>query len=93
MAEHQAHVDMGHMQGPANTLPMMGGQGPFGPLEMGGMFTVVKVRDDLAPGDYGDPGWYGNPKGTVASRISEDRDFGSPVRRGSPEPRLSSSGK
>jgi hypothetical protein len=27
-----------------NTLPMMAGQGPFGPIEMGGMFTVVKVR-------------------------------------------------
>lgn len=82
MAEHQAHVDMGHMQGPANTLPMMAGQGPFGPLEMGGMFTVVKVRDDLAPGDYGDPGWYPNPQSTVARRVSTDADFGAPVRKG-----------
>jgi FtsP/CotA-like multicopper oxidase with cupredoxin domain len=51
---------------PANTLPMMTGTGPFGPIEMGGMFTVVKVRDDLAPGDYRDPGWYNHPPGTVA---------------------------
>jgi hypothetical protein len=29
---------------PGNTLPMMTGFGQFGPLEMGGMFTVVKVR-------------------------------------------------
>ena len=36
----------------ANTLPMMTGTGPFGPIEMGGMFTVVKVREGLAPGDY-----------------------------------------
>ncbi len=28
---------------PDNTLPMMTGQGPFGPIEMGGMFTVVKI--------------------------------------------------
>ena len=31
---------------PENTLPMMMGQGPFGPLEMGGMFTVIKVREN-----------------------------------------------
>jgi hypothetical protein len=34
-------------------------------MEMGGMFTVVKVRDDLAPGDYRDPGWYKHPADTV----------------------------
>ncbi|MDB5794042.1 MAG: putative multicopper oxidase, partial [Noviherbaspirillum sp.] len=49
-----------------NTLPMMGGQGPFGGMEMGGMFTVVKVRKEQKPGDYGDPGWYKHPAGTVA---------------------------
>ena len=37
---------------PPNTLPMMTGTGQFGPIEMGGMFTVMKVREDLAPGDY-----------------------------------------
>jgi FtsP/CotA-like multicopper oxidase with cupredoxin domain len=68
MAEHQDHSM--HMEGPANTLPMMMGKGPFGNLEMGGMFTVVKVRDDLAAGEYRDPGWYPNPDGTVARRVS-----------------------
>jgi hypothetical protein len=48
---------------------------------MGGMLTVVKVRDDLRAGDYGDPGWYSPPQGTVARRISADADFGTPVRR------------
>ena len=81
MAEHQDHTDSGHMQGPPNTLAMMGGKGPFGNIEMGGMFTTVKVRDDLAKGDYSDPGWYRNPRGTVASRISSDPNFGNPVRR------------
>jgi FtsP/CotA-like multicopper oxidase with cupredoxin domain len=63
MAEHAQHAQ--HMQGVPNTLPMMTGTGPFGPIEMGGMFTVVKVRENLAGYDE-DPGWYAYPKGTVA---------------------------
>jgi FtsP/CotA-like multicopper oxidase with cupredoxin domain len=51
---------------PANTLPMMAGTGPYGNIDMGGMFTVVKIRTDLAPDDYRDPGWYQAPKGTTA---------------------------
>ena len=63
---------MGNMEMPApdNTLPMMTGTGQFGPIEMGGMFTVMKVRPDLAPGDYRDPGWYKHPEGTVAGPAS-----------------------
>jgi manganese oxidase len=30
------------------------------------MFTVVKVRDGLSREDYGDPGWFKHPPGTVA---------------------------
>jgi manganese oxidase len=30
------------------------------------MFSVVKVRENLAPGHYKDPGPYKNPPGTVA---------------------------
>lgn len=52
------------MQGPRNTLPMMAGVGPFGPIGMGGMFTVLKVRDRLTRGT--EAGWYENPRGTVA---------------------------
>ncbi len=61
-------ADMGAMEMPlpANTLPMMTGAGPFGPIEMGGMFTVLKVREKLARDDYGDPGWYKHPPGNVA---------------------------
>ena len=51
---------------PDNTAPMMGGEGPFGSLEMGGMFSVVKVRRDQPRGDYKDPGWYRHPPGTNA---------------------------
>jgi len=61
-------AEMGEMEMPLpdNTLPMMTGWGPFGPLEMGGMFTVVKVRGEVKPGDYRDPGWFKHPQGTVA---------------------------
>ena len=51
---------------PANTYPMMAGVGPYGPIGMGGMFTVLKVREDLAPDDYRDPGWYQQPAETQA---------------------------
>jgi hypothetical protein len=54
------------MPSPENTLPMMTGTGPYGPLEMGGMFSVLKVRKDQKPGDYSDPGWYTQPAGTQA---------------------------
>jgi FtsP/CotA-like multicopper oxidase with cupredoxin domain len=59
---------MGNMRMPLpeNTLPMMAGRGPFGNLEMGGMFTTLKVREGLARGDYKDPGWYKHPAGTLA---------------------------
>ncbi len=59
---------MGGMQMPIpeNTLPMMTGKGQFGDIEMGGMFTLLKVRKDQARGDYSDPGPYKHPQGTVA---------------------------
>jgi len=61
-------ADMGAMEMPLpeNTLPMMTGTGPYGPLEMGGMFSVLKVRDHLAAGDWRDPGDYVQPPGTRA---------------------------
>ena len=65
MAEHATHAE--HMPGVANTLPMMTGQGPFGPIEMGGMFTVIKVREGIE--SYEDPGWYQHPPGTVSWKL------------------------
>ncbi|MCE3602824.1 copper oxidase [Massilia sp. P8910] len=56
---------------PENTLPMMTGTGPFGGIEMGGMFTTVKVRKGLARNDYKDPGWYKHPAGTLAYEWKE----------------------
>ncbi len=74
-------ADMGEMQMPIpdNTLPMMTGQGPFGAIEMGGMFTTVKVREGLARDDYRDPGWYDHPKGTVSYEWTGPAE--EPVRR------------
>lgn len=51
---------------PPNSIPMRGGPGPFGYVDMGGMFTVVKVREH--PTDADPNGWYENAPGTVASR-------------------------
>jgi hypothetical protein len=61
-------ADMGemHMALPENTLPMMNGEGPYGALAMGGMVSLLKVREGLARGDYRDPGWYQHPAGTMA---------------------------
>ena len=55
------------------------------------MFTVVKVREGLAPGDYQDPGWYKHPAGTVAFDVEGSKltRLGEPVRepqRGSGAP-------
>ncbi|MES2226800.1 MAG: copper oxidase [Pseudomonadota bacterium] len=66
--------DMAEMEMPIpdNTLPMMTGTGPFGPVGMGGMFSVVKVRDDIKRGDFKDPGPYKHPAGTLASEYTAD---------------------
>ena len=65
---------------PDNTLPMMTGFGQFGPIEMGGMFTVMKVREGLAASDYKDPGPYKNPPGTVAYEVKV-AEAGEPARQ------------
>ena len=65
-------AEMGEMEMPMpdNTLPMMTGFGQFGPMEMGGMFSVVKVREGIARDDYKDPGPYKHPEGTVAYEVA-----------------------
>ena len=69
-------MDMGKMAEvmpmPPNSIPMKGATGPFGDyISMGGMFTIVKVRDRLASYDQ-DPGWYKHPPGTVALTASAE---------------------
>ena len=72
MSEMTDMSEMMDMPLPKNTLPMMMGNGQFGSLEMGGMFTTVKVRDGLARNDYKDPGDYKHPSGTVAHAVEVD---------------------
>lgn len=67
MGENGMSGDM-HMRGPDNTLPMMMGKGRYGNLEMGGMFTVIKVRDQLQ-NPQAVQGWYQAPEGTQAKKV------------------------
>lgn len=71
MAMGSRGMAMGGMEMPMpdNTLMMMTGTGPFGPIEMGGMFTVMKIREGLARDDYSDPGPYKYPEGTIAHLV------------------------
>jgi FtsP/CotA-like multicopper oxidase with cupredoxin domain len=77
-------MSMGNMEMPApdNTLPMMTGRGQFGPIEMGGMFTVMKIREGMARDDYSDPGHYKFPQGSVAYEV--DAPAATPARRETP---------
>lgn len=76
MTMGQTGMDMGKMADimpmPANSIPMKGAIGPFGDsIMMGGMFTIVKVRDRVQSYDQ-DPGWYQHPPGTVALTASAE---------------------
>ena len=59
---------------------MMAREGPFGNIEMGGMFTVFKVREGIS--SYEDSGWYQHPPGTVAWKVED----GQPVKPAAAEP-------
>lgn len=63
MFEMDHHMHMGR---PSNYLKL-GSPGPFGTIELSGMFTILKVREGIT--HYSDPGWYQNPPGTVAEAV------------------------
>ena len=52
------------------TIPMVGANGPHDYITMGGMFTILKVRENLQ--GYEDPGWYQAPAETQAKPASTD---------------------
>lgn len=56
------------MPAPANSLPMRSTPGPYGPIDMGGMFTILKVREN--PDAEDGSGWYQPPPGTLADVAS-----------------------
>ena len=60
----------------------MTGFGQFGPIEMGGMFTLMKIREGLAANDYKDPGNYRHPQGTVAYEVANSSAPVPPRRNG-----------
>ena len=60
--------DMMMMQRPRNSISMMGGKGPFAEIDMGGMFTILKIREHLTPASAA--GWYEHPRGTVAGEAT-----------------------
>jgi manganese oxidase len=75
MTHGHTGMDMGQMAEvmpyPRNTISMKGAPGPFGDyLSMGGLFTILKVRDGLKSYDE-DPGWYQHPPGTVAVKATD----------------------
>jgi hypothetical protein len=76
-------ADMGDMgiPVPTNSIPMLGAKGQHNYITMGGMFTVLKTRDGIR--SYKDPGWYENPKGTlaVAAEAADLRRDGIDVQR------------
>ncbi len=57
------------MRVPPNSIPMVGSAGPHGYIDMGGMFTILKVRANLK--DYSDPGWYEQPQETLTHLATE----------------------
>ncbi len=61
-------AEMG-MPVPKNSIPMGGATGPRGYITMGGMFTLLKVRDGLT--SYADPGWYTGPPSELADLARE----------------------
>lgn len=63
-----AGMDEMGMPVPTNSIPMKAGQGPFGLIDMGGMFTILKVRD--RPEAEDGTGWYQHPPGTVAAQAT-----------------------
>ena len=57
---------------PENSIPMLSTEGPFSLIDVGGMFTILKVRDQ--PEEADPLGWYEHPEGTVA-RLAEPREL------------------
>ncbi|MEZ4362146.1 MAG: multicopper oxidase domain-containing protein [Kofleriaceae bacterium] len=65
---HQGMGEMMAMEQPKNSISMRGGRGPHGPIDMGGMFTILKIRERLGPGAA--EGYYQAPPETVAREAS-----------------------
>jgi len=67
---------------PENSIPMLGYQGQFGKSDMGGMATLVKVREKTQ--GYKDPGPYDFPPATVARPAPDDELAAYGIEPGAP---------
>ena len=56
-------AEMG-MPVPRNSIPMVGADGQYGYIDMGGILTVLKVREKLTPATA--DAWYTSPRGALA---------------------------
>ena len=68
MGDMGKHVK--HMATPDNAIPMVGLEGPYDYISMGGMFTVLKVRNELKGTKVSE--WYNPPKGTRVTLASSN---------------------
>lgn len=59
-------MDEMNMPQPDNSVSMRGGRGPFGLIDMGGMFTLIKVREKIRDAAAARASWYDAPAGTRA---------------------------
>jgi manganese oxidase len=57
-----------NMPNPKNSIPMKGGKGPHGTIDMGGMFTILKVRDRVDENTASS--WYDAPTETIARKAT-----------------------
>jgi hypothetical protein len=58
------------MTQPANSISMLGGDGPHGTIAMGGMFTLLKVRPRGTLTSDADPGYYTAPPAEQATEAT-----------------------
>lgn len=65
MGKHAKYMDI-----PENSIPMVGAKGPFDYISMGGMFTILKVRNRVQ--GFADPGWYQPPEDTLVRAATQD---------------------
>ena len=68
---HGRHGRDGDADPAATACRCAAAPGPFGYIDMGGMFTILKVRDNPEAADPA--GWYAHPAGSVAGPADPER--------------------
>ena len=63
---------------PENSTPMRGGVGPFGSIDMGGMFTLLRVREKSNTPASSE--WFEHPARSVAGPADPSQMYNDGVR-------------